>query len=71
MSKIVKMKIFFVCTTRQHVNSFLGHCGCMPLNMKLSRKVPLHTRKLFLWFTIYLLAFINDMNDILYLQHEI
>ena len=32
----------FVCTTKQYVDTFLGECGCTPLNMRLSDKVELN-----------------------------
>ena len=29
------------CTTKQYLNTMLGECGCLPLNMKLSHQVLL------------------------------
>ena len=29
----------FTCTTRKYVKTFVGECGCLPLNMRLSEKV--------------------------------
>ena len=30
---------FFNCTTKRYIDSILGECGCLPLNIRLSEKV--------------------------------
>ena len=34
-------KTFYNCTTQQYLDSMMAKCGCLPINLRLSNKVPL------------------------------
>ena len=33
-------KTFYNCTTDQYLGSMVDNCGCLPINLRLSNKVP-------------------------------